>query len=251
MLVPHGELLFGAGFLAGAMNAAAGGGSFVTLPTLVFAGVPSVAANASSTVALFPGSFASAWAYRDDFVPFELISLRKMLAVSLTGGIAGALLLLVTSASTFDRIVPWLLLVGTLAFAFGNRAGLLLRRYIRIDARLMFICQFFLGVYGGYFGGAVGIMMMATWNLFGITDIKAMNATKTLVVGATNAVAVVCFVAAGKIWWPQTLVMLSAAVLGGYVGARLARRLPPQRIRLGICIFNALITAVFFVRTFG
>jgi uncharacterized membrane protein YfcA len=241
-------LLLVAGLVAGAMNAAAGGGSFVTLPAMIFAGVPSVEANASSTVALFPGAMASVLAYRDDFKPFEFLSLRVMLAVSMVGGLFGALLLLLTPAKRFDVIVPWLLLAGTLVFAFGARAGVWLRRVIRIGPLPVLCCQFLLGIYCGYFGGAVGIMTLAVWSLLGMTDIRAMNASKTLVVGATNAVAVACFVVASKVWWPQTSVMLVAAILGGYGGARFARRVPPQRLRLGISAFNFVITAVFFWR---
>jgi uncharacterized membrane protein YfcA len=244
----HTILLMGAGLLAGAMNAAAGGGSFVTLPALIAAGVPSVAANASSTVALFPGSFASALAYRDDFRRFEGVSVRTMLAISMAGGLAGAVLLMMTSSRVFDVVVPWLLLVGTLAFAFGRRLGAALRKRVRIGPRVVLAGQFVLGVYGGYFGGAVGIMMMAMWSLVGIDDIRAMNAAKSLLVGATNAVAVICFVAAGLVWWPQTGAMLVAAVVGGYGGARVARRIPPATLRVGISVFNALMTAVFFWR---
>ena len=241
-------LLLVAGLVAGAMNAAAGGGSFVTLPAMIFAGVPSIEANASSTVALFPGAAASVFAYRDDFKPFEFLSLRVMLAVSMLGGLFGALLLLLTPAKRFDAIVPWLLLAGTLVFAFGGQAGAWLRRVVRIGPLTVLCVQFLLGIYCGYFGGAVGIMTLAVWSLMGMTDIRAMNATKTLVVGATNAVAVVCFILVGKVWWPQTCVMLIAAVLGGYGGARFARRVPPHRLRFGISVFNFVITAVFFLR---
>ena len=241
-------LLLVAGLVAGAMNAAAGGGSFVTLPAMVFAGLPSIEANASSTVALFPGAVASVYAYRHDFTPFEFLSLRVMLAVSMVGGLVGALLLLVTPAKRFDEIVPWLLLTGTVVFAFGARASVWLRRVVRIGPLTLLCCQFLLGIYCGYFGGAVGIMTLAIWSLLGMTDIRAMNATKTLLVGATNGIAVVCFIVAGKVWWPQTVIMLVAAILGGYGGARFARRLSPQRLRLGISVFNFLITAVFFAR---
>ena len=144
--------------------------------------------------------------------------------------------------------MPWLLLVGTVVFAlvFVREHGC--AGYVQIGPRTLLCCQFFLGIYCGYFGGAVGIMTLATWSLLGMTDIKAMNATKTLLVGATNAVAVVCFIVAGKVWWPQTCVMLLAAIVGGYSGARLARRLPPHRLRMGITVFNVVITAVFFLR---
>jgi uncharacterized membrane protein YfcA len=244
----HNTLLLGAGLLAGAMNAAAGGGSFVTLPALVAVGVPPVEANASSTVALFPGSLASVVAYRRDFTPFVGLPVRTLVPVSLAGGLVGALLLLWTPARAFDTLVPWLLLAGSLAFAFGGRAGAALRRVVRIGPRALLACQFSLGVYGGYFGGAVGIMMMAAWGLFGVSDIKAMNATKVLLVGAMNAVAVPCFVLSGRVWWPQAGVVLIAAVAGGYGGASLARRIPASRLRMGITAFNFLITAAFFLR---
>jgi uncharacterized protein len=244
----HSILLFGAGLLAGAMNAAAGGGSFVTFPALVAVGVPSVAANASSTVALCPGSLASAWAYRDDFTAFEGVSMRALLLLSLAGGLVGALLLLATPEMAFDRIVPWLLLVGTLAFAFGRQVGALVRRKFRIGARTLLCGQFLLGMYGGYFGGAVGIMMLATWSLLGRSDITSMNAAKTLLVGAMNSVAVLCFIIAGKVWWLPTCAILVGAVLGGYQGARIARRLDPRLIRVGISLLNVGITAAFFIR---
>jgi uncharacterized membrane protein YfcA len=243
-------LLLGAGLLAGAMNAAAGGGSFVTLPALVFAGVPSVAANASSTVALFPGSLASAWAYRDDFKGFNGMALRTMLGVSLAGGCVGALLLLATPQSTFDALVPWLLLLGTLAFAFGRHAGARLRRRFRIGPPVLLCAQFLLAVYGGYFGGAVGIMMMAVWSLLDLADVRAMNAAKVVMVAATNTVAVLCFVAAGEVWWAQTCAVLGAALIGGYGGARIARRFPPHQLRVGITAFNIAMTAAFFMRAF-
>ncbi|MBV9772581.1 MAG: sulfite exporter TauE/SafE family protein [Gemmatimonadetes bacterium] len=248
----HPFLLVGAGLLAGAMNSAAGGGTFVTLPALIFAGLPAVGANTSSTVALFPGSLAGAWAYRDDFRAFqEGLTLRAMLAASLTGSALGALLLLFTSARVFEFVVPWLLLFGTLTFALGRRAEVVLRRFVHIGPRAMLGAQLLLGVYAGYFGGAVGIMMMATWSLFGMRDIRSMNAAKTLLVGASNAVAVVCFIAAGRVWWPETCLVLVAGTAGGYLGARLTRRLDPERVRLGITAVNVAMTGIVFWRAFG
>ncbi len=246
----HALLLFGAGLLAGAMNAAAGGGSFVTFPALISAGVPSVIANATSTVALFPGAFASAYAFRHDFRRFDSVSLRTMLVVSVTGGVAGALLLIFSPASIFDELVPWLLLFGAVVFAFGRQAGVALRRVVRLGRSSLLATQFVLGIYGGYFGGAVGIMMMAAWSIFGLSDIRAMSAARTLLVGATNAVAVVCFVFAGLVWWPQALLMLVAAVAGGYAGARVARRVDPDRLRAAITVFNFAVTAAVFWRTY-
>jgi hypothetical protein len=244
-------LLFGAGLLAGAMNAAAGGGSFVTFPALVYAGVPSTPANMTSTVALFPGSFASAYAYRNDFRPFGSVPITRLMAISVVGGVVGALLLSFTSSRAFDFIVPWLLLIGTVAFAFGRKFGDWLRKRVQLGAGTLLVAQFLLGIYGGYFGGAVSIMMMAVWSLFGTVDLLAMNAAKSLLVGATNAVAVVIFIAVGTVWWPQALVMLVAAVIGGYGGARFARRVDQNKLRIYISIMNSCITAAFFWKVFG
>src|SRR5579863_699398 len=198
-------LLGVAGLLAGLMNSVAGGGSFVSFPALVLAGVPSVAANASSAVALFPGSAAGAWAYRRELQGFKGVPLKLLCAVSVAGGTAGALLLLWTPQAAFDAAMPWLLLLGTLAFAGGRRLGTWLRRWMRIGPAALLGTQFLLAIYGGYFGGAVGLMMMAAWTIFGAEDLRKMNAVKTLLVGATNAIAVVCFVAAGEVRWGPTL----------------------------------------------
>src|ERR671933_398255 len=224
-------LLIGAGLLAGTMNAIAGGGSFVSFPALVFAGVPSVAANASSTVALYPGSLTSAWAYRHGLRGFGGVSLRALLVASLSGGLLGAVLLLVTPQATFDAVIPWLLLVATLALGCGREAGAALRRVVRIGPRPVLLTQFLLAVYGGYFGGAVGIMMMAVWSLLDSADLKAMSPARVLLVGATNTIAVLCFIAAGAVRWPETLVMLVAAAGGGHAGARLAILTHPRLIR--------------------
>lgn len=244
-------ILFGAGLLAGAMNAAAGGGSFVTIPAMVFVGLPSVAANASSTVALLPGTVASAWAWRRDFQAFEGIPLRTLVLISLGGGLVGAVLLLVTPQRAFDDILPWLLLVGTLAFAFGRRIGEALRQQVLIGPGVVLGAQVLLSVYAGYFGGGVGIMMMTVWSLLGNVDIKAMSAGRTVLVSAANAVAVLCFAIVGPVWWPETLVMLVAAVIGGYFGAVLARRIPAPWLRGFVVAYSAVMTAVFFWRAWS
>lgn len=244
-------LLFGAGLLAGALNAAAGGGSFVTIPALVLAGVPSVSANASSTVALLPGTLASAWAWREDLRPMEGVSLRTLLVVSLGGGLAGAVLLLFTSEQVFDGLLPWLMLVGTLAFAFGRPLGALLRRRVRLGPGAVLAAQVLLSVYAGYFGGGVGIMMMAVWSLLGDADIRTMSALRTILVSASNAVAALCFALAGPVRWPATATVLVAAVIGGYFGARLARRVPGPALRVFVILFSTAMTAAFFWRVRG
>ena len=235
-----------AGLAAGAMNAAAGGGSFVSVPALIYAGIPSVSSNMSSTIALYPGSIASAWAYRRRFQTILEVPVRALLLATLAGGSLGAMALLLTPDSAFDRIIPWLLLLGSLAFAFGPRIGERLRRYYRPSATFLLLAQFLLGLYGGYFGGAVGIMMMAVWSVLGLRDIKAMSAIRVVLVAAANTTAVLFFAAAGPVVWRETLVMMAAAAAGGYLGALLAMRIPSSHLRIGISIFNFLIVAAFF-----
>jgi uncharacterized membrane protein YfcA len=244
-------LTFSAGLLAGAMNALAGGGSFVTLPALIAAGVPPVQANTSSTVALFPGGLASAWAYRDGLQPVGGVALRALLAATLGGGLAGALLLLGTSSAAFTFVLPWLLLLASLALAFGRRLGEALRARCRVRAGAVLAIQFALGVYGGYFGGAVGIMMMAVWGLVDHRDLKHLNAPRTLMVSASNTVAVLAFVVAGAVHWPETLAMLAGAILGGYGGAQLGRRTPAKLVRAVTLLATSCITLAFFLKTYG
>ena len=241
-------LLFVAGLLAGALNAAVGGGSFVSIPAMVFAGLPSVAANASSTVALLPGTLASAWAWRHDFRPIEGVRLRTLLFISLGGGLVGAILLLVTPQRAFDGLLPWLLLLGTLAFTFGRRAGDALQSRVRIGPGVILGAQVVLSVYAGYFGGGVGIMMLAVWSLLGQVDLRAMSAGRTILVSAANLVAAACFAAFGPVHWRETAVMLIAAVIGGYFGAVLARRVPGTVLRRFVIAFGLATTAVFFGR---
>jgi uncharacterized membrane protein YfcA len=244
-------LVAGAGLLAGGMNALAGGGSFVSLPALIAAGVPSVQANASSTVALYPGGLASAWAYRDGLGPVGTVSLRALLVTTLAGGVGGAWLLLLTPARTFDFVVPWLLLIATLALAFGRRFGEWMRERWHIGQLAVLVIQFALGVYGGYFGGAVGIMMMAVWGLLDSRELKLLNAPRTLLVSAANTMAVLTFVVAHAVHWPETVAMLIGATLGGYGGAQVGRRAPARVIRYGTLTLTACITIAFFVRAYG
>ncbi len=241
-------LLVVAAFAAGAMNSVAGGGSFLTFPALVFAGIPSVTANATNTVALFPASLASAWAYRHDFPKLEGLSARAIIAISAVGGAVGALLLIFTPEKTFNAVVPWLLLAATLLFATSKRLVPLLRSRAQIGPVTLCVIQFGISVYGGYFGGAIGIMMLALFGLFGVTNINSANALKTLLAGLLNAVAVVCFILANQVDWGPALTMLVSSVAGGYLGARLARRMNPDHIRAVVIAIGVTMTVVFFVR---
>jgi uncharacterized protein len=245
-------LLAGAGFVAGAMNAVAGGGTFVTLPALTLAGLAPTLANASSTVALFPGTIASAWAYRDDVQPLEGAPTGALLALSLAGGLIGALLLLWTPERAFVRIVPWLLLAATLALAAGPRLGDALRAIgLRMRRWSLYLAQFLLGIYGGYFGGAVGLMMLAVWTLFTRVELRAITPLRILMVAAANGVAVLCFALSGSVVWRETVVVMAGGIAGGYLGAHAGKRLPAPVVRALILAITIVTTAMFFLRANG
>jgi uncharacterized membrane protein YfcA len=243
-------LVAGAGLIAGMMNALSGGGTFVTLPALIAAGVSSVNANTTSTVALFPGQLTSTWAYRDGLGSIGSVSLRALLIATFVGGALGAVLLLRTPIRTFDVVLPWLLAIATATLAFGSRLGEMLRRRWRIGAPAVLAVQFCLGVYGGYFGGGVGIMMMAVWSLLSDRTLKSFNAPRTLLVCAANTVAVLIFVAAGAVRWREGLVLLVAAILGAYCGSLIGRRAPAGAIRAVTVWLSVGITLAFFVRAY-
>ena len=201
------------------MNAIAGGGSFVTFPAMVAAGLPPVIANVSSTVALFPGTMASTLAYRRDFASIERVARRAPCcrspwrAASWRGVCCSP-----PRRGCSMRSIPFLLLLATLTFAFGARAGLALRRVVPVGPGAVLPMQFLVSIYGGYFGGAVGLMMMATWSLLTANaDLKAMAPARVLLVSAANGAAVLWFIGAGAVRWPETLAMLSASILGGYL----------------------------------
>lgn len=241
-------ILLAAAFLAGAMNAVAGGGSFLTLPALIYAGVPPVAANATGTVALLPGYASGVYGYRQDLTPVGTLSLPLLSAVSLVGGLVGAGLLLVTPDSVFRGIVPWLLLLATGLFAFGNMLAQRMRSLGLHGNGAMLGTLFAVSVYGGYFNGGLGILLLAQLSLFGMTDLNAMNGLKNLFSAVLTAIAVVAYAAGGAVEWPKALLMVVAAVAGGYVGARLGRKIPKPILRTGIIAVGLVMSAVFFLK---
>ncbi|MGD9772719.1 sulfite exporter TauE/SafE family protein [Diaphorobacter sp.] len=244
----HLALLLAAAFVAGALNAVAGGGSFLTLPALVFAGVPPVAANATGTVALLPGYMAGAWGFREDMQPPPGLSTRAVIALSIVGGAAGAALLLVTPDATFKRVVPWLLLAATALFAFGPQLRQWAGSTSHGQPSVTRAALGMLGVaaYGGYFNGGLGILLLALFGLLGQTQLNAMNGMKNLVSALLTAIAVAIYAAGGIVQWPQALVMMLAATLGGYGGARLARRIPAPVLRWGIVATGLVMAGLFF-----
>lgn len=244
-------LLLGAGFLAGAMNAVAGGGTFVALPALALMGLSPTIANASSTVALFPGTVASAWSYRKDIRPLDAAPTGALLALSLVGGLIGALLLLLTPERAFSALIPWLLLLATATLAAGPRLTVYVRGLgNQTGPRFLLVAQFLLGIYGGYFGGAVGLMMLATWSLATTADLRALNPLRTLMVAGANGVAVACFAVTGNVSWRETLIVMAGGVAGGYIGAQLGRRLPLPLLRAAILAIAVITTGAFFAQAY-
>lgn len=249
-------LLFAAGLLGAAANALAGGGTFFTFPAMLEVGLPPVVANASNAVALWPGRFPSVVAGWPD-----LAKIKHRLALSCTvaalGSLAGAWLLLATRERVFTALIPWLLLAATLIFAFGGRLVAAFRalRPRRGGTRLGWVLaaayEAAVAVYGGYFGAGAAFIIMAGHAMTGLDDIRQSVALKNLVVTIMTTVSVAAFVIAGVVAWPATLAMMAGGILGGYVGARFARRIHPGRLRAGIIVIGAGLTAYYFVKVYA
>ncbi len=246
--IAQDTLIVGAAVIGGALNSVAGGGSFFTFPALVMGGLAPIAANATSTVALWPGSLASTWAYRND-VNHMRRQLIQLAVVSVVGGFLGARLLLWTRNETFAHIVPWLLLTATTLFAISGRAVAYFRAHNTgtLHPGVLLTGQFLISVYGGYFGGGMGILMLATYALAGLTDIHAMNGLKSLLGAAINAAAVVTFIFAGIVEWRPALLMVAGSLAGGYFGARLAKRVDASRVRQLVIATGVVMTIKFFL----
>jgi uncharacterized protein len=241
-------LLFIVAAIAGAINSVAGGGSFLTLPTLLYAGVTPVVANATSTMAMLPGSVASAVAYRR-----ELRDMRRWLAplgiVSLVGGFLGGVLLVRTSDTSFMRLLPWLMLLAAVTFTFGDGVRRTLSlEHLYGNVWLVAAIQFFIAIYGGYFGGGMGIMMLASFALVGMLGIHEMNGLKTLLGVLINVLALGEFIAKGFVAWAPGLIMVAGAIVGGYFGAVLARKMDPRWVRIFVIVIGWTMTIYFFVR---
>ena len=243
-----------AAFAAGVMNALAGGGSFITFPALLFAGLDPRAANITSTVALFPGQVSTALAGRRLIAGTALLSFRALMAISLVGGILGALLLLATPASFFARLVPWLVLFATSVFAWGSFAprsapgsALGLPAHSSFGVRGAVAVQFAISVYGGYFGGGIGFLMLAALTIAGVA-VRTAGATKNALAGTMNASAVVIFLFSGQVAWIPAGVAAVTAIAGGLMGAWLLRRVNERALRIGVVIVGVALTVGLFLR---
>ncbi len=233
-------------FVAGAMNSVAGGGSFLSFPALIAAGVSPIPANATNSAGLWVGSIGGARGYATELRATRAL-LVPILAVSIAGSLLGAVLLIRTPAPLFARMIPWLLLFATVTFA----ASPLVKRHASgapRNAPWQLVAQFAVSVYGGYFGAGMGILMLAILSFTGFPGINAANALKNVLSVAINGVALVPFIIVGIVDWRFAIPMAATALVGGYAGAHLFRRLPPIYGRVVVIVIGAVMTAVFFRR---
>jgi uncharacterized protein len=245
--------LFLASIMAGALNGVAGGGSFITFPTLIFVGLSPIQANATNNTGTWIGYLASLYAYRQD-LGMRSRELWSLILISLTGGILGSVLLIKTPQSVFTKLVPYLLLVATLLFAlnplfkqFQNRRSTLPSQGILLLLRIL---QLAIAIYGGFFGGGVGILLLALFGLMGMEDIHAMNALKTLLSTCINGIAMVTFIVSGAVLWPHAILMSVGTILGGYWGVYYIRRVDPKLVRLFVIAVGLSMTLYFFIKTY-
>lgn len=267
MTISQMFLLFVSAVLGGTLNAVAIGGSFFTFPALMSTGVPAIQANATSTVALWPGIIASASAYRKDIPRQRSVLIGVLFGSSVLGGALGALLLLETSPSALVRVIPYLLLVATLLFAFSGRITRWTHRYKKSawerhrSSKIEMISttnssipslirtltlQIIIATYGGYFGAGLGILTLAHLSMLEINDIHIMQALRTILNACINAVAILIFIVLGVVAWPQAIIMIVGAMIGGYAGAYYARKIARRWLRFFVITFGLSLTIYFF-----
>jgi uncharacterized membrane protein YfcA len=240
-------ILFAASFWAGAQNALAGGGSFITLPALMFTGMDARAANITSTIALFPAQLASGWTGRRQVSDLAVLSFRMLVAISLVGGGIGAILLLITSPSFFAHLVPFLVLFATALFAWGS-FGPKRARGGNLNRQGAIVTQLLISIYGGYFGGGIGFLMLAALTAAGLA-MHAAGATKNVLAGIMNASAVAIFVFSPEVRWLQVGVSGLGAAGGGVIGAIMLSRVSEKPLRLFVVLIGIALTIGLFVRS--
>lgn len=249
--------LFVAGFFGGVVNAIAGGGSFITFPALLFVGVPPISANATNTFASCSGYMSGAYAFRQE-LSLHRRELPRYVLLSLLGGIGGAWLLLQTPETLFRDAIPWLLLFATLLFIFGGWINLMLKRLASahrhassIGNLLLLLLLLGVCIYGGFFNAGLGIIILSYLALAGHTDINAMNGLKLLVSTVVSLIAIALFIFDGVIAWYEGTLVLLGTLVGGYVAAHLARRLPQRWVRWFVIFASVAITSYFFYDIYG
>lgn len=241
-------LLFVAGVLGGMLNAVAGGGTFITFPALVFTGVPPVAANATTTVAALPGYLAAAWGFRRDIRAMEGAPLLRVTIWTMAGGAVGAGLLMVSSNEGFAMLVPFLLLLATVVFTWSDQVRRAASRWRQAVAPFGLGTLLPMAVYGGYFNGGLGIIMLAVFAMWGMTDLHQMNGLKSWLSFALSLIAFAVFAVGGSIVWGPAAIMALGTIIGGYSGAPVARRIPRHILRLLIAFVGFGMTVIFFWR---
>lgn len=240
-----------AGMVGGAMNALAGGGTFATLPTLIALGLPATIANATSNVALLPGAAASAWSFRRELRPVAGISIPLLATITFSCGVIGSVLLVLTPSETFDVIVPWLLLFAFVIMLVGQRAADWLHARVGIGRPALLATQGMLGVYGGYFGGGVGLITTALYGLLANMQPRELFAIRTTMLAIANLAAAFVFIAFAMVWWWACAPMIVGSVIGGWLGAHAGKRLSPLAVRVWTLLVTGGTTAAFFIRAYG
>ncbi|MDG1964118.1 MAG: sulfite exporter TauE/SafE family protein [Amylibacter sp.] len=243
------SLLVSASFIAGIINSIAGGGSFLTFPALVFSGVPTIAANATSAVAVFPGYLSGALGFSKELKKYPKSKFLLLIILSIMGGIGGSLLLLITPASVFSYIIPWLLGFATLLFAFGDFVGKWAKKNSNSNGITGNLATLIVCIYGGYFNGGLGIVLLALFSTLGLRDIHLMNGLKNIMSFALSAASVVTFAIAGIVFWQQAFIMMIATTIGGYFGVVVARKLSKNTIRVIIVLIGLIMTIIFGMKT--
>ena len=239
--------LFLAGILAGAQNALAGGGSFVTLGMLIVAGLDPRAANITSTIALFPGQVTTGYAVRRMVSGAQGLSFRALFLISLAGGVAGALLLLATPPTFFAGLVPWLVLFATAVFFWGSFIRRTSEGARLLGPRAAAAAQLAIAIYGGYFGGGIGFLMLAVLTIAGL-PVRSAGATKNVLAATMNASAAVIFLFSRDVHWLHAAVLGGGAIAGGLVGAGLLTRVNERWLRIGVVALGAALTVGLFLR---
>jgi uncharacterized membrane protein YfcA len=239
-------VLFLVAVWAGVQNALAGGGTFLTLPALMLTGMSALAANITSTVALFPGQITSSWGGRHHVAGAGGLSFRALVVISLAGGVIGAILLLVTPSSIFARLVPWLVLFATGVFAWGS-FGPKRQAAPSLSRAGAGLAQFLISVYGGYFGGGIGFLMLAALTAAGLS-IRGASATKNVLAGVMNASAVAIFLFSPELHWRQAAVACAGAIIGGWIGGHMISRVSEKVLRAAAVAIGVALTIGLFIK---
>ena len=241
-------LLFVAGIIAGIMNAVAGGGTFVSFPALVFIGIPPVIANATSTVAALPGYLTAAYGFRHEIATAKGTPMMKLTIWTVIGGATGSVLLLVSSNEAFAILVPFLLLLATVAFYWSGPVRKFASRWKQVVVPFSVGTLLPVAIYGGYFNGGLGIILLALFTMWGMTDLHLMNGLKSWLSFALSLMGFFIFAIAGKIVWVPAAIMAAGTITGGFIGPVIARRIPQPVLRLLIAAVGFGMSAIFFWR---